>query len=477
MTTWWYEEAGDRIGPIDVEELRALVVNGRLSRETLVWRPGMETWRPLSGIKALRALWLPLLPSTVAGNVPTPEPARAPAASEPLAPSALNSGTDSTPANAEVHAAKAVRSRTWVAAGKWQRLLARTFDVSWECALVGCALSALAGHLSVVFGLATASDIVELSQQPGNLVLFGLACFPLTLAFDAGIYKVFGNTPGKALLGLRVIYLNGKPLDFLAYAQRNFRLWFSGYALGIPFICLLTMVWQASRLDRGKPASYDVAAWHRVKARPVSGLNWVALVCLIPALWASSSIVAALGISIALRAPAATATQTPVVASTPAAASTTPAINPGEGKIGGIFWENPLTHKTVLLEPNWTPTAQTDAKGRPVTVFRESSKHVVMQLTQDPVTPGSLSAYAKAYQKNVARDVQFNGTGYPVYHKGKPAWVMHGSPVRDASQEIRVEFAQRGGRIWCLASVSSRGDVDATSMLNKLRETVKESIR
>lgn len=476
MKTWWHEEAGERVGPVDVQELRARLMTGRLSWDTLAWKAGMETWRPLAEIEDLHALWAPPpLPSTFARNIPTPQPAKALAPSEPLAPSELNSGTAPAPAATESPAAELV-STTRTTAGKWKRFLARSFDVGWEGILVVGALSFLVGYLSVELGLATVSGVTQWSRQPGNLLLVALACFPITLAFDAVVYTVLGNTPGKALLGLRVINFDGKPLNFLAYAQRNARMWFSGYALGLPLLSLFTVAWQAYRLDRGEPAYYDLATCHRIQAYPLSRLHWVAFTCLSLALCAANSFAIAFGVSSATQVPAVAAAQAPLATSAPVVARSAPAINPDKVKRDGIFWENPLTHKTVVLEPNWTPTAHTDKKGGPVTIFREPSNRAVLQLTQDRVTLGSLAEYAKAYQKRFARDVKFSGSGYAVYDKGRPVWVMYGNPVSDANQEIRVELTKRGNRIWCLVSVKNPRDMNATWMLYKLRAAIKESI-
>lgn len=491
MKTWWHEVAGQRVGPLDVGELRARVMNGTLSRETLVWKAGMEAWRPLHEIDDLDALSSPPpLPSIISQNAPTPHHNQATVRSELVDPSPLNSSTTPLPTAKEFPAAKAVGTRTWVTAGKWKRFLARTFDVGWESTLIGFALSNLGGYLSVALGLATASDIASWSQQFGNLMLFGLLCFPLALAFDAAIYKFFGNTPGKALLGLMVINLNGKPLDFLAYMRRNFRLWFSGYAFGLPFIALLTALRQASLIDRGKPTSYDHAARHRVKARPLSAVNGLAFICLTVvvgaiAIWTDSSP----AFFIARHANADAAVQAFSAPSTSTRANSAPAINQDDVKTDGTFWKNPLTQKTVALEPDWVATVHTDTKGGLVTVFHELSNNAVMLLSHDPVTPRSLSGYAKAYQKRFARDIQFNGSGYAMYHKGGPTWVMYGkyhkgrpASVADGNlvlrtnQEIRVELTEQGGRVWCLLSLNTLGDENATSKLYKLREAIKESI-
>lgn len=44
---WHYEDDGVARGPVSERELRSLRDAGGIGPETLVWRKGMETWRPL----------------------------------------------------------------------------------------------------------------------------------------------------------------------------------------------------------------------------------------------------------------------------------------------------------------------------------------------------------------------------------------------------------------------------------------------
>ncbi|WP_137295709.1 DUF4339 domain-containing protein, partial [Nocardioides dongxiaopingii] len=66
---------GQQVGPLDRSELQERVAAGELTRETLVWRDGMEAWTPASDVAEIRALF----PAT-----PPPLPPSAP----PVAPTA-----------------------------------------------------------------------------------------------------------------------------------------------------------------------------------------------------------------------------------------------------------------------------------------------------------------------------------------------------------------------------------------------------
>lgn len=73
---WFYSEGGAQKGPIDDSTFRALVANGTIRPETLVWREGMADWQPLSVAE----------PALAPQVVPPPPPGAAPASGAPIPP-------------------------------------------------------------------------------------------------------------------------------------------------------------------------------------------------------------------------------------------------------------------------------------------------------------------------------------------------------------------------------------------------------
>jgi uncharacterized membrane protein YhaH (DUF805 family) len=52
--SWFYSQEGERLGPVSLEELRAVARSGRLDpRHDLVWVQGMEDWRPSGEVAGL----------------------------------------------------------------------------------------------------------------------------------------------------------------------------------------------------------------------------------------------------------------------------------------------------------------------------------------------------------------------------------------------------------------------------------------
>jgi uncharacterized RDD family membrane protein YckC len=203
-----------------------LIQSGKIGPSTLLWKEGMETWRPLGEIEELQ---------TIKAVVPPPLPPKV--SLDPL---------------------------TYPLATRWQRFFARIFDVGWEMLLVPFILTFILGCYFAGF--------VKWINSPGASQLFGLFCLPIALIMDASLYRLIGNTPGKALLGLKVGMLDGKPLSFAQYLGRNFFVWVSGLAFGLIIIPFFTMARQGGRLGKGQQASYDESTGYRVRAKPI---GWI----------------------------------------------------------------------------------------------------------------------------------------------------------------------------------------------------------
>lgn len=188
----------------------------------MLWHEGMDAWRPLCEVEELNGL---------KAVVPPPLPPKADPA--PL---------------------------SYPLATRWPRFFARIFDVWWETLLIVLILGTVLGRYSASF--------VEWINGPGASQLFGILCLPIALILDALLYRVVGNTPGKALLGLKVGTLDGKSLSLTQYFNRNFSMWASGLAFGFPLINLFTMANQSGRLGKGQQASYDEPTGFQVRSKP-----------------------------------------------------------------------------------------------------------------------------------------------------------------------------------------------------------------
>ena len=66
---WYYEQNGNRIGPVDEATMRSLIADRTISIDTLVWTNGMANWTPLQQTQL--AASLPVAPPMSSINAAT----------------------------------------------------------------------------------------------------------------------------------------------------------------------------------------------------------------------------------------------------------------------------------------------------------------------------------------------------------------------------------------------------------------------
>lgn len=146
-----------------------------------------------------------------------------------------------------------------VKAGPWRRFFARPFDLWWEILVVG--------YIAVI----AAPNIVIpwLNDFPTRSVLIVLSV-GFALLLDSVTYMIFGNTPGKALLGIRVKSILGKGyLNQGEYLYRNLSFWGSGLWFGIPLITFIPLIVGYLNVKNGNRTEYDVANECQVYYEPI----------------------------------------------------------------------------------------------------------------------------------------------------------------------------------------------------------------
>lgn len=406
MSEWWYQKGGEKAGPLSKDQVREVLLADTISLQTLVWTEGMESWQPISEVDALQDLRQSLPP--------------------PLPPK--SSGLDLL---------------TYTMAGPWRRFCARMFDVWWESLVVVTAISWTLGR--------TSAGYLDWIRQPASGQLLALLCLPLTLVLDAAVYRIFSNSPGKALLGLKVGTIRGEPLSFNAYVRRNLRLWGSGLGLGIPLVNLVTMLQQSSRIKRNEPASYDVTAGHRVRAKPIGLGSRAAFTVLFLGLF---------GVMGYLRSVEQELDRKEF------AAQTTPQFT----------WQNPVSKASVSVNSRWTFTSQQNEQGQPILTFSEPSNHAAVILAEEVVPGASLHPYVKAFAQNNLGRMVFDDAGASASYGGLPAWVLTGHLAEDATNHALVEIVQQGDRFWRIVIIQSPPYEYTKSLVDELRQALRNSI-
>lgn len=163
---------------------------------------------------------------------------------EPDSDSSSPQSVGATPATAaHVTDTSPIAKRRWAMPVLFCRILARLLDMIWQSALVFWMINLL---------------LPLLNQSVLNQVLLVAFCvLPLTLTIDFVVQSVFANTPGKKLLGIRVVTWRGGKLSVGDAFTRNFLLWRFGFVCGFVPMVPFGALGQLLRLKRGNRTYYD----------------------------------------------------------------------------------------------------------------------------------------------------------------------------------------------------------------------------
>jgi uncharacterized RDD family membrane protein YckC len=223
----WIILDGEKSGPVRDYEIRGRIESGELAADTPAWHEGLESWRPLGEI-SLFAREFERLKGLDA---------------EPAPPSMPAPGDDRPSAVPKPHLVR----RFW----------ARWFDLYLYSGVWWIALWA-AGR-----------DIGAVLQSPWTILLQYVPWF----ALEAILLHRFGTTPGKWLLGIKVLNDGGGRLNLAAATRRSVRVLFLGIGLGwgmVALVCQIMAFFTTRRL--GRPL-WDQAGGHRLAVDPLSPLR------------------------------------------------------------------------------------------------------------------------------------------------------------------------------------------------------------
>jgi uncharacterized RDD family membrane protein YckC len=270
--SWYYADNGRQAGPVDDASLDDLISRGAVRPDTLIWREGMANWQPLSTVRP-QAPPPPVVPPAPVYTPPPPasqpgfdQPAfqqpsfqQQPSYQQPqpsFQPQPQPGGQGVTCANCGQHfspndvvfigssyvcaackpvflqrmregsAAGAVGVRRY--AGFWIRFAAWIIDAI----IVGVASNVV--FLPIRLALMQASD--DPFANLGLQSLVGLLQIGVGAAYFGYFLSTRAASPGKLLLGLKVIRPDGSMISFARGASRYLAQIVSGIILFIGYI-------------------------------------------------------------------------------------------------------------------------------------------------------------------------------------------------------------------------------------------------
>jgi uncharacterized RDD family membrane protein YckC len=229
---WYFAEANQRLGPVEDAEFQSLRKSGRIGPDTLVWRSGMAEWQPLSALETNPGALF-----SSEGGFCT-ECGRAAAAGELLAfdnSRVCVNCKDVFFQRVREHGISAARAESHYG-GFWIRFLARFIDWLILAAVyfpMGMVFAYLTGLNNVNRAAVETPDIAFLGRMMAGFGVLYVVELSLSALYDAWFISHRGGTPGKLILGLKVIRSTGEPVSFGRAFGRYFAFLLSGLMLEI----------------------------------------------------------------------------------------------------------------------------------------------------------------------------------------------------------------------------------------------------
>lgn len=223
---FWLIRNGEKTGPLPDYEIRSKIESGELGPDDPAWSEGMANWVPLRSIALFSELF--------ERPIESPEPQRDSFSPPPLPEK------------------PAVYRRFW----------ARWFDlISY-------------GSLWWLGMWASGNDLKAMLLSHWLLVLHLVPWFLI----ETLLIHHFGTTPGKALLGLSVVNIDGSRLSYGQSLRRAFRVMFAGIGFGLSLISPICQLMSWFLVRRIGTTLWDRAGGHRVTAAPMSVIRVSVLV-------------------------------------------------------------------------------------------------------------------------------------------------------------------------------------------------------
>lgn len=239
----WIIKDGEKSGPIHDFEVRKKIEAGELNADTPAWHEGLPAWKPLREIDLFQREFEHPIELEFPDPIPDPTDTR-------QAPGTPASKTPS-PVLPDAEGPHSMR-RFWA---RWIDL--NLFSMAWWLLMV------VAGR-----------DITATLMNPWVMLMHYVPWFVL----ETFLIHRFGRTPGKWLLGLRVVNNDGSLLSLGEATHRSSRVLFLGIGFGWDIVCLICQImcfFTARRL--GKPL-WDHAGGHRVIVTPMKPIRVVSYV-------------------------------------------------------------------------------------------------------------------------------------------------------------------------------------------------------
>lgn len=238
---WYYAVNNERLGPVDHDTFTQLVQNRTVTANTLVWRAGMDEWVAY-GVLLARSGPQPATAGVGAGEAGADwqqcvECGNAFPATEMLSYGDSMICATCKPVYFQRLREGAALPGTMRYGGFWIRFVAKFIDYV-ILIIIQTILGVLIGAIfGAVTGVGTPGD--PSTADPLAIVLM-LIMYVVSVALGI-FYSVWfvgkwGATPGKMVIGLKIVRSNGEPVSYLRALGRYFAEMLNGFTLLIGYI-------------------------------------------------------------------------------------------------------------------------------------------------------------------------------------------------------------------------------------------------
>lgn len=321
----------------------------------------------------------------------------------------------------------------------WPRFFARTFDLWIESGLF------FALFLLYTFFI----NPQPFSYISKNSLVFGAVFFLVVFLFDTIIHSIFRNTPGKAMLGLKVGDMHGNRLGFLNYLKRNGYVLLMGYWMGFPVLGG-PMIHQWLRMRKGKQTTYDEIMGTRVWAKPIGLARKSVFACLVMSIFGLIIVVVV---------------------------KNTNERNSYAGNSAKTFlWTNPVSDKKIHVTENWKVETKVNREGQTYWRFVNSTGRAIEVLGVENAPGRTIGDYADDYINVLGRTAQIDSGGDISIDHGIRVWKGAGHVNGKNYLIVQLVIAQKGDEFWRIVIIRAipKDQVwsDSASLEHKLLSTI-----
>lgn len=381
--------------------LSKLLLADKINASTLVWREGQAKWTPLADVSELQSVLRAIPP-----ELPKPT----------------------------VSAQRTQLPK----AGHWRRGFARLIDL-W---MIGMPLGGALGYILASSSLSFALWL----QRPGSEYLFGWLNMPLVMLIEAGIFALFGSTPGKALLGIKVMTPDGGRLTGGQYLRRQWGVYWFGAWTFFPLISLIGIAIQQRRLIAGRETRYD-EGHYEVRAAKLGFFRSIPAYVVVALLFSVNAVFHGISRedSIKLR------TET--------------------------TWQNPVTGLSVAVPKGWKQSTELNDEKQPLYFFTAPENGFVVILAKEELpTLASIEDYLRIWVDVVKEDLAVIPTGQTVSNTAHESAILRGYRTNDRSAKVSAVIVKKGGQFWRLIVIAPSGKDPASAEPARLQDALIRSI-